>query len=134
MFFFIIINFFFSRYSPTLHIPNLSKSNKMQQRSLSTNIPLDDRNTVNHLLSPNTNLVTSSSFNRSASKRRREFGKDKRHASSSIGLPYLKTDEHQFSSQINEVNTKQTSSTLQVRHPDLRRSKSGEAEILGTQR
>jgi hypothetical protein len=79
----------------------------MQQRSLSTNIPLDDRystNSVNLLLSPNTNqlgnrLVTSSSFNRSASKKRREFGKDKRHAASNVGLPYLRTtDEQQLKS------------------------------------
>jgi hypothetical protein len=78
----------------------------MQQRSLSTNIPLDDHsaiNRVNNLLSPNTNLlnnklVTSSSFNRSASKRRREFGKDKRHAATNVGLPhFLQTDEHEFS-------------------------------------
>jgi hypothetical protein len=49
-------------------------------------------------LSPRTNkLVTSSSFNRTASKKRREFGKDKRHAASNVGLPYLiKTDEYQF--------------------------------------
>jgi len=63
-----------------------SNSNIIEQRSLS----------------PRTNLltnklVTSSSFNRTASKKRREFGKDKRHAASNVGLPYLiKTDEYQF--------------------------------------
>jgi hypothetical protein len=57
-------------------------------------------------LSPKINLltnklVTSSSFNRTASKKRREFGKDKRHAASNVGLPHLiTTDEYQFSSPI----------------------------------
>jgi len=42
-------------------------------------------------------LITSSSFNRTASKKRREFSKDKRHAASNVGLPHLiKTDEYQF--------------------------------------
>ncbi len=55
-------------------------------------------------LSPKSNfltnkLVSSSSFNRTASKKRREFGKDKRHAASNVGLPYLTTtDKYQFSS------------------------------------
>jgi hypothetical protein len=46
-------------------------------------------------------LVPSSSFNRTASKKRREFGKDKRHATSNVGLPHvITTDEYQFSSPI----------------------------------
>jgi len=74
----------------------------MQQRSLSTNIPVVDHykpspinlsvliNTKN-----NNKLVTSSSFIRTASKKRREFGKDKRNASSNVGLSHSPTDEHQ---------------------------------------
>jgi hypothetical protein len=40
-------------------------------------------------------LITSSSFNRTASKKRREFGKDKRHAASNMGI---RTDEYQYPS------------------------------------
>ena len=80
----------------------------MQQRSLSTNIPLVEHykpSPINlsvlpiiNQLNPITNnnkLVTSTSFIRTASKKRREFGKDKRNASSNVGLPYSPTDEHQ---------------------------------------
>jgi hypothetical protein len=87
--------------------PIQSNSNMMQQRSLSTNIPLVDHYTptpINLLLLPNRNppnsinknkLVTSSSFTRTASKKRREFGKDKRNALSNVGLPHTTTtNEH----------------------------------------
>jgi hypothetical protein len=44
-------------------------------------------------------LVPSSSFNQTASKKRQEFSKDKRHAATNVGLPYLTTpDKYQFSS------------------------------------
>jgi hypothetical protein len=110
------ISFFSSSFNPKIQ----QTSNKMEQRSLSTNIPLDDRYTLN-----STNLLSSPSFNRTASKKRREFSKDKRHAASNVVLPHIiTTDEH-------EVNTKPTSSTLQVRHPALLRSKSNEGEIIG---
>ena len=82
---------------------------KQQQRSLSTNIPLVEHHptstSINHSLSSNNNnksltnnnnnkLVTSSSsFIRTASKKRREFGKDKRNASSHIGPIHTPTDE-----------------------------------------
>jgi hypothetical protein len=107
------ISFFSSSFNPKIQ----QTSKKMEQRSLSTNTPLDDRYT--------TNLLSSPSFNRTASKKRREFSKDKRHAASNVVLPHIiTTDEH-------EVNTKPTSSTLQVRHPALLRSKSNEGEIIG---
>jgi hypothetical protein len=63
----------------------------MQQRSLSTNIPVVDHYkpspiNLSVLINKNNNnkLVTSSSFIRTASKKRREFGKEKRHASSNV--------------------------------------------------
>ncbi len=82
----------------------------MQQRSLSTNIPLVDHDkpspmNLSVLTNSNNNqLVTSSSFIRTASKKRREFGKDKRNASSNVGLPHTTTDEHQTT--IHQVKSK----------------------------
>jgi hypothetical protein len=75
----------------------------MQQRSLSTNIPVVHHykpSPINLSVLTNTNnnnnkLTASTSFIRTASKKRREFGKDKRNASSNVGLPYSPTDEHQ---------------------------------------
>jgi len=84
--------------STNLIPPVLSNSNMMQQRSLSTNIPVVDHYkpspiNLSVLVNRNNNnkLATSSSFTRTASKKRREFGKDKRHASSNVDPT---TDEH----------------------------------------
>ncbi|CAF1098541.1 unnamed protein product [Adineta steineri] len=122
--------------STNLIPPSLSNSNMMQQRSLSTNIPLVDHykpSPINLSVLSNTNqtnnntnkLSTSSSFTRTASKKRREFGKDKRHAASNVGLPYLIADEQQATiHQIDETNTKPLISSLHVRYADLRRTKS----------
>jgi hypothetical protein len=75
----------------------------MQQRSLSTNIPVVDHYkpspiNLSILTNPTNNnnkLVTSTSFIRTASKKRREFGKDKRYAASNVGVQHSPTDEHQ---------------------------------------
>ena len=78
----------------------------MQQRSLSTNIPFvghSKPSPINLSTSKNTNtnnltsnkLVTSSSFTRTASKKRREFGKDKKNVSSNFGLPQTTATVHQ---------------------------------------
>jgi len=92
----------------------------MQQRSLSTNIPLVEHSKpspMNLSLLPNKNransfnnnnnnnkLATSPSFTRTASKKRREFGKDKRHASSNVDFPPLIIDEHQTT--VHQVKSK----------------------------
>ncbi|CAF3542582.1 unnamed protein product [Rotaria sp. Silwood1] len=129
--------------STNLIPPNSSNSNMMQQRSLSTNIPLVQNlkpNRINLLVLPNTDqansinnnkIVSSESFIRTASKRRREFGKDKRNVSSNVIPSHMISDEQQTKVyQINETNTKPPSSSLQVRHPDLRRTKSDDARNL----
>ena len=98
----------------------VSTTDMKQQRSLSTNIPLvADHFTptpINHELlihmnqsrsmtsnSNNNNksismhnhkLVTSSSFIRTASKKRREFGKDKRHAASNATNTHLTAEDY----------------------------------------
>jgi len=86
----------FHQPSTTVNLPNFS----MEQRGLL----------------PRTNkLVTSSSFNRTASKKRREFSKDKRHAASNVGLPYLiKTDEYQFPLPI--IHQVESSSSLYIKY------------------
>lgn len=79
----------------------------IQQRSLSTNIPLVETYRPNlHSISVSldTNqsdlndddrgMVTSTSFTRTASKKRREFSKDKRHDSSIADFPNISTNEH----------------------------------------
>ncbi|CAF1273526.1 unnamed protein product [Adineta ricciae] len=122
----------------------------MQNRSLSTNIPFVDHskpspinlsaafnsnpmnqlnNHHNHNNNNSNKLSTSSSFIRTASKKRREFGKDKKHASSNASLPPLINDERQITvHQINETTEK--FSSLQVRHPDLRRTRSDGARTV----
>jgi len=50
----------------------------------------------NVLLKHSNKLLPSSSLNRTASKKRREFGKDKRHATSNIILP--QSEQYQISS------------------------------------
>ena len=62
---------------------------------------IEQRNVSPKMNSSPNKLVTSASFNRTASKRRKEFGKDKRHASSNTGLPNVMTpDEYQSPSPI----------------------------------
>ncbi|UJR13259.1 hypothetical protein I4U23_000280 [Adineta vaga] len=101
------------------------------QRSLSTNIPLDEHsstNVFNQFLSPNTNksLSLSPSFHRTASKKRKEFSKDKRHATSTGLLPcIITTNEHEYNQ-----NSTSSASSLQIRHNGFQRSKSNETEIL----
>lgn len=134
--------------STALTLPISTNGPGKQQRSLSTNIPLVE----NHLISPpinhlpisslsssnnksltnNNKLITSSSsFIRTASKKRREFGKDKRHVSSQLDKISLPTVEPSSITveQINETTIKSptSSASLQVRHPDLRRTKSDES-------
>lgn len=85
--------------------PGSSNSNAMQQRSLSTNIPFVDHSkpspiNLSVLTNPNNNntnnkLVTSTSFIRTASKKRREFGKEKRNVSTNVALSHSPTNEHQ---------------------------------------
>ncbi|UJR34105.1 hypothetical protein I4U23_021513 [Adineta vaga] len=123
--------------SKNLILPNSSHSPMMQHRSLSTNIPFVDHskpspinlsvtsylNPMNSSTNNSNKLTTSTSFIRTASKKRREFGKDKKHAQSNVGFSSLTNDEHQTNvHQINETNMK--SSSLHVRHPDLRRTRS----------
>ncbi|CAF3851043.1 unnamed protein product [Adineta steineri] len=100
----------------TLHLSTQSNPNKIQHRSLSTNIPVDDH----HTTSESTDLFLSPSFHRTASKKRREFRKEKSNLTSSVVLPHIitTTDDH-------DDNTK-----LKVRQMDFRRSKSDEVEIL----
>ncbi|CAF0802048.1 unnamed protein product [Rotaria sordida] len=133
--------------STNLIPPKLSNSHMMQQRSLSTNIPLVENhkpNPMNLSIFPNINqtylnhnntdnhkIISSSSFIRSASKKRREFSKDKRNTSSNVIPSHIATDEYPTKVyQINETNTKSSSSSLQVRHPDLRRTKSDDTRNL----
>jgi hypothetical protein len=62
---------------------------------------IEQRNVSLKINSLPNKLVTSSSFNRTASKKRREFGKDKRHAASNMGLlNAIEADEYQFPSPI----------------------------------
>jgi hypothetical protein len=98
--------------STNLLLPVSSNSNMMQQRSLSTNIPVVEHykpSPINLTALLNANqinnnkLVTSTSFIRTASKKRREFGKDKRNAASNAGLPYSPTDEYQPT--VHQVNS-----------------------------
>ncbi len=89
--------------SPNLMPTKSSNSHMMQQRSLSTNILLvnhDKPSPINISVltnrhSTNNKLVTSTSFTRTASKKRREFGKEKRNVSSNVDPSYPITDEHQ---------------------------------------
>ncbi len=99
----------------TYLMPTMSSDlNTMQQRSLSTNIPVVDHdkpspinlsvlnnsipsNSINNKFS-----ISTSTFNRTASKKRREFGKDKQHASANVDPST--TDEHQ--STIHQVKKK----------------------------
>lgn len=74
----------------------------MQQRSLSTNIPVVDHDRpspMNLTVLMNTTLQkilpVSVSFTRSASKKRREFGKDKKPASSNVDSLPTNDDEQQ---------------------------------------
>ena len=95
-------------------LPLSSKANAIQQRSLSTNIPLVHHeipiplnipitSTSNQSNAGKNNKMTisissssspmSSSFNRTASKKRREFGKEKKNVSSNIEKVSSPTDE-----------------------------------------
>ncbi|CAF1397408.1 unnamed protein product [Adineta ricciae] len=106
-----------------IFIPQSSlKQRSVDIKDLEEDLNETQRNlSQNQYLSPNKSIPLSASIHRTASKKRREFSKDKRHASSNVILPSMKTpDEH-------EQNSNQT---LQVRSADLRRSKSNEAEIL----
>ncbi|CAF3250948.1 unnamed protein product [Rotaria socialis] len=133
--------------STNLIPPILSKSSMLQQRSLSTNIPLVENYTTNRTncsqlsntdqtnlnsgndYDYNYKIVQSPSFTRTASKKRREFSKDKRNASSNATISHTTTDKYQaLVYQTNETNKNSSlSSSLQVRHPDLRRTKSDES-------
>ena len=87
--------------------PNSSNTPMMQQRSLSTNIPLVDHDMptpMNLSLLSKTNrsqpinnhhqLIEEASFTRTASKKRREFGKEKRNVSSNAGVSPSPSAEH----------------------------------------
>lgn len=87
--------------------PNSSNTPMMQQRSLSTNIPLVDHdiptpinlslvmNTIRSLpMNNNEQLDEASSFTRTASKKRREFSKEKRNVSSNAGISQSPTNEN----------------------------------------
>lgn len=72
----------------------------MQQRSLSTNIPVVDHDrpspmNLSVLMNTTINKILpgSVSFTRTASKKRREFGKDKKHASSNVDSSSTNVDE-----------------------------------------
>lgn len=80
--------------SPNVHM--------MQQRSLSTNIPVVDHDrpspmNISALINTTINKIipSSVSFTRTASKKRREFGKDKQHASVNVDSFPINVDEQQ---------------------------------------
>ena len=84
----------------------------MQQRSLSTNIPVVDHDRpspMNLSVLVNTTInkliPLSVSFTRTASKKRREFGKDKRHASVNVDSLPINIDEQR--PKIHQVEFKQ---------------------------
>lgn len=94
--------------STNLVPPTLSNSNVIQQRSLSTNIPLVENyqpTPINVPTAINTNqdsnnnnyykITSSPSFTRTASKKRREFGKEKRNVSTNVSISHPANDDQE---------------------------------------
>lgn len=103
--------------STNLQPPNSSNSNMIQHRSLSTNIPLVDHdmpspmnlstiNKTSPTSSIHTKLVASSSFTRTASKKRREFSKDKRNVSTNVDAWKNSTPFDGYLPIVHQVKTK----------------------------
>jgi hypothetical protein len=123
-----MILFLFSRSPKLLHTGGLHHSyqeastnqtptispdvNSMQQRSLSTNIPVVDHYkpspiNLSVLIKPNplntiTNkfIISNSTINRTASKKRREFGKEKRQVSANVNPT---TTNEEYKSTVHQV-------------------------------